>query len=1160
MNIEMQKFYENIKNKIGSKEYRLGLDLGVGSIGWAILSLKKENNELIPDEIVLSGSRIFTPSTGGKERREKRLQRNAHRHKRERLFRLWKCLSSYGLALPAPEKLEKENPLDGDTSRKRFNLEVLRRDPYVLRYKALDEKIGLQELGYVIYHLANHRGTASLRTFEDFDEEKKNEMKQMQAKADNTFKLLKEKKYRTYGELIYKEKLENTPLQNRPKLRNRDGKADFIVTRDLVLQEYDEILKKQKEFYPDTLKDDVIGEIKQILNFEYDKLIPEPGHCPYFPNEQKLPKSHPLSEERRLWEALNNVRVNEPILNGEEVTGFRERKLTQEEKDKLFAELKKTKEITESKAIKILNLPQHTEMILQGRDKKTQKLKGYRNIDLEKMSFWSRLSHDKKNSFFYDWISCPDDFQLKKLLKEKYGLNDEEIENAIKEVELISGYAPIGETATKILIEYIKKGLSFTEAIDKAVEDGKLSIKQLKVYDTLPYYGEVLSDATQPVICKALSEKFKDKNYKKPNTNPDEEKWGRIPNPVVHQTLNELKKLVNEIIEATGKKPLEISIEVSRDLKKSSEERDKISREQSQNETQRQRIYETYCKGRNVPGNAILKFTLFEEQEKKCPYCGETITPDDIYNSRVDIDHIFPISESLDNSRNNLVLAHNACNETKGQKCPYDAFAGTDRWNSILSYLESTEGMKNKKWRFMEGAYQEFLKNIPILKRFETDTSYISKIAARYLSCLFDKKSKVICYKGGLTAQLRLAWDMNSLLIPHIKELLYEKEIKEFDEISSLNIKLRNDHRHHALDAIALAYATRSYSNRLNTLSAKGYDIDFTRRNWLSKILPPPNNMSLEDFSKILKEKVKEIVVSIKHDHNPNGELLKGTAYGVYLINGKYFLVSRKKVSEFNDIKEAEKKLIKGCEEIKESKNQKLVKMLEHNKRVLEKIKNNITIAETKIKEEDAKLKDEGKKTYPITEKRIMKKALELTNDTYYDFQNKEQEKFFILRKPDNNSRGCGYDTGDNLCLDLYHDKNGKLCGEIIRKVDAMRKKEPKYKEQGFSLLERIYQGDILECIVSSDKKALSAKTANTTSDKVLVKVTTFTELPTYYKGKLDQIQIHFININRTPNKPDDSFYISSMKKYKPRKVILTPMGAMKYRSKIIGDKNMEDN
>jgi CRISPR-associated endonuclease Csn1 len=1182
MNIETEKFYENIKNKLKDNEYRLGLDLGVGSIGWAILSLKKEGEKYVSGEIVASGSRIFEASAGAEDRRLKRLQRNAHRHKRERLFYLWKFLGDKNLALKAPDKIEKENPLDGDTSKKRFPEKTLKKDPYVLRAKALEEKLELYDLGYVIYHIANHRGTSSVRTFTDDDETKKKEIKELQEKATKTLDLLKNNKYKTYGELIYKEKIKpfNDRVEEYKKnnkkidfkkvqIRNSSNMNDFIITRDLALKEIREILNKQREFYGEDKKkteknfiidDDFTNKIVELVNFEYEKLVPAPGRCPYFQEEYKLPKSHPLSEERRIWESLNNVRVIEPVLKVDEVISYKERDLTQGEKNKLFEVLKQQKELSEGKIKKLLGYNEKYELTLQGRNKENQKLKGYRNIDLEKMSFWSRLDEEQKDSFFYDWISTVGDDELKNKLQNKYNLSEEEANDALKKVELVKGYSPIGKKATLIINEYIKKGLSFGESIDEAVKDGKISLNEVKIYDTLPYYGEVLSDLTQPVICKALFEKFKNKNYKKPHTDPNEEKWGRIANPVVHQTLNELRKLINEVVKATGKKPCEINLEVARELKKSAEERDYIIREQDLNEKKRDEIYEKYCKGREqLPQNAMLKFRLYEEQDKKCPYCGEIISPDDIYNSRVDIDHIFPISESLDNSRNNMVLSHNTCNGNgeKGKRSPYQAFYGTDRWNTILGYLNECKGMKNKKWRFMEGSYEEFLKNLPIKKRFSSDTSYISKSAARYLSCLFDKKSRVVCYKGGLTAQLRLSWDINGLLVPHIKELLYDQEKETFKKYDSLNIKLRSDHRHHALDAIVLAYADRNYSNLLNRLSAKGHNIDFNEKNWLSKILIPPDNKELEEFKEEILNKIKEIFTSIKQDHNPNGELIKETYYRVYLVNGKYLLCSKKMVKDIKAdcIDDIEKELNKGRREIENSENKELKSMFQKNINVLNRIKDNFEIAKTELEKENEKAKENGKKIDDINEKKIIKKDIEITGGFYYSFQpNKEKGKFYILKEPTENKSGCGYDTGENLCLDLYYDKNGKLCGEIIRKIDIMRNLEPEYKKKGYQLFERIYQGDVLECDLSQEKKALSVSSPNAVNKRVFVKVTTFTELPKYYDGKLDQIQIHFINLNRVENKPDDSFYISSMKRYHPRKVVLTSMGAIKYRSKILED------
>ncbi len=1164
MNYETEQFYKNIKDKLQNYEYRIGLDIGVGSIGWCIVSLdfNKQTNDINLKDIIFSGVRVFTPSDGASDRRQKRAQRNLHRHKRERLYFLWKLLAEKKLALPAPQKLFKEDPLT-DNSIKRFPKEVLSNIPYTLRYKALYEKISLMEIGYVIYHLANHRGSTSLRSFEETDEKTKKEYSDLRKKVTNTKLKINDKKYQTYGELIYKEKIDIKHTNQLPSIRNKSEKVEFIPTRDLILDELKKILNKQKEFYPEIFADDFIEKIINIVNFEYEQVVPEVGKCPYFRNENKLPKAHPLSEERRIWELLNNIRISYPVKKDSIIISYHERELKIEEKKLLHKKLYQQKELTKSKVKEILDLPPDTELKFSERDKKDEKLKGYRNIVLEQQPFWKRLSEEQKDSFFYDWINISNDQKLKNVLKEKYNLSQDEIDFAINNIEISKTYSPIGKTATKILLEYIKQGISFTEAIDKAIEDKKINIKETKIYDTLPYYGEILSDFTQPVICKGLMQKFKNKNYKIPNTDKNELKYGRIANPVVHQTLNELRKLVNEIIFATGKKPYEISLEISRDLRKSDEERSYIINLQNKNEKENQRIYEQYCKPHNLSLNWILKFKLFEQQDKKCPYCLNQISVDDIVNSRVDIDHIFPLSKSLDNSRNNLVLAHNYCNETKADNPPYNIFSkDIEKWNDILSYLEKTDGMKSKKWRFMKDSFENFLENLTIKKRFETDTTYIGKIALRYLSCLFDKKTKVIPYKSGLTAQLRLAWDLNKILIPYVKELLEEEQIEDFEKTASLNIKLKNDYRNHTVDAIVLAYATRNYSNVLNRISAHGFKIDYKNKNWMSKIFVPPNNMSVEDFSNYIKEKIKDSFISIKHNHDTNGPLLGETFYKVFLLNNKYFLVTQKDVAKI-DAKNEEKlneKLSFAKDAIEQSNNQELKKMLQKNLKIFEQIKSYLPQAEKILKEKNIDEQQEGKKVKTITKENIIKKALEDIRGKYYDFSNKEPGKFFIVKQPNKDKTGCGYDTGKSLCIDLFYNKEGKLCGEIVRKIDAMKNKTPKYIENGFKLFERIYQGDVLECDVSKEIKSLSVKTANAIGNRVLVRVATFTEVGNYYSNKLNKIQIFFTNLYKSDNKTKDSFCISSMQKYNVRKVILSSLGAIKYRSPILKDKNVANN
>ncbi|GHT04348.1 hypothetical protein AGMMS5026_10420 [Endomicrobiia bacterium] len=1096
---------------------------------------------------------------------------------------LWQLLAKKQLALQSSKDLEKkENSADCETSQKRFPINILKEDPYILRYKALEEKLSLFQLGYVLYHIADHRGTDSVRSFLECDDDKIKENTLTAKIAKETKKVIDAKKYRTFGEYLYKEKIEKFQQNIRKKVSNRKTPAnknkEFAVTRDVIIKETEKILASQKQYYTYILTDEYIKEIKDAISYQTEKLIPESGYCPYFKDEKRLPRSHKLNEYRRMYEALNNAKYFAPVLdeNTGEILSYQEKEFSREEKKILFDEvLLKGMELTESGAKKLLHhLPDGCEVQLQGRDKTTQKIKGYALVALEASPFWLRLSQQQQDEFLYDWNSLPLE-KLKPKLTNDYSLTESEVDETFQEIKLPSNYASVGKKAMEILLTYIKDGCSYTEALEKAVSEGKLKVdKQTMIYDSLPYYGKILKESTQKPIGKAFSkQQFAGRNYKEPDTNKNEREFGKIANSVVHQTLNELRKLINEIITVFGKKPLEIGLETTRELKKSKKNREYLSKQQNKNECAKNEIYKKYIephlsqiKSRQEnPSKYISKFELLEEQNFICPFCSEKITPDDIINSKVDVEHIFPIEESEDNTKNNLVIAHNECNADKGKKSPFDAFgdktSGKYRWNCILH--NAKKNLPHKVWRFYQGSLEKFLENKPMSRRFGTDNSYISKIAARYLACLFNDPyhSEIFCIKSSLIAQLRIAWDLNSIMVPLVKNILSEKELEEFK--ISKNKKIRIDNRHHALDAIVIAYANRGYHNFLNRIHAKEYKINYREKSWLSKILLPPLNRDLEDFKISVKDSIEKANVSIKHDHNTNGSLVKATAYKVYYSGaGEYIITTSKNVEEisFKEKEDPKDTLYRAlckfeCRDI-DIKDEKLIKKLKYNSTLYKKVQNNLSKAKQELEQDNKKTEEEGKKSQKITEVRIYKKACSLVKGQYIQCGSRLKDKFFAVKEPTEIKTGLGYDTGDNLFLDLYYDKTGKLCGEIIRKVNFNRNK-PNYQKEGYTLFERIYQSDILEVDTSEDRISLKNKTGSAPSDRTFIKVNTFTEVNAYFDGKRDKIRIFFGNLLKSSFK-NDSFFISSMQKYNVRKVILTSLGIIKYRSQILKNKRMD--
>lgn len=137
-------------------DYRIGLDIGIASVGWAVL---QNNSDDEPVRIVDLGVRIFDtaeiPKTGESlagPRRAARTTRRRLRRRKHRLDRIKWLFENQGL-------------INIDDFLKRYNMAGLP-DVYQLRYEALDRKLTDEELAQVLLHIAKHRGFRSTRKAE----------------------------------------------------------------------------------------------------------------------------------------------------------------------------------------------------------------------------------------------------------------------------------------------------------------------------------------------------------------------------------------------------------------------------------------------------------------------------------------------------------------------------------------------------------------------------------------------------------------------------------------------------------------------------------------------------------------------------------------------------------------------------------------------------------------------------------------------------------------------------------------------------------------------------------------------------------------------------------------------------------------------------------
>ncbi len=500
-------------------------------------------------------------------------------------------------------------------------------------------------------------------------------------------------------------------------------------------------------------------------------------------------------------------------------------KLTDDERFLLTNELNERSELKFSRIKKILKLPPDSYFNLEQQKKLLGNRTGYEFAKAFGKKCWFSFSPEKKHEIWHTLHFSNDDEWLKKYASEKWGLDSNSVEKLMK-VSLENGYARLSSKAMKNIIPFFEEGMAYDKA---ALEAG--------------YHH---------------SQTFKNRGNMEKLPEPE-----NIRNPIVQQALYELRKVMNEIIEKYGK-PNVIRVELLRELKLPKEKRENIlldnrRREKKANEI-RARLKEELG-FLNPSREDIQKYLLWEECNKICPYTGKQISLAGLYNGDFEIEHIIPYSRSLDNSMANKTLSLKELNLEKGNKTPFEAFSGdSERWDEIKQRVK-----KNMPWKLKKFTIEDAAEEIDddFFHHQFTDSAYIAGEVHKYLKYICEK---VQVAKGSATFQLRHLWGLDKILS------------------GDINIKNRDDHRHHAVDALVIANITPGFLKKLSTYSKFGYEATHEK-------FPVP----WENFRKYAGSSINNILVSHRVNKRVRGKLHKDTFYGkIRLRNGKETYVVRK--------------------------------------------------------------------------------------------------------------------------------------------------------------------------------------------------------------------------------------------------------------------------
>ncbi len=1158
-------------------KYCLGLDLGVGSIGSAIIELDENG---AAKSIKDAGVRIFEVSEGAEDRRTKRTMRKNLIRTRKRLELLAKKLFENNLWV-------NENPEGTDNLKSK--------NPYKIRFEAIHKKLENQNyVGRALLHLAKHRGAGYVSAVEEVAEMNKNKEENAKKKAspyDVIVEKLKSSNSATIGEYFYKRlQDENTKIIRQHDYALKGGLVDFAIPRYLVKDEFFKIWDMQAQYFPQMQKEGLKQAIYDILFYERPAAPYAIGKCIYFKDEDRLSKAHPLFQMRRIYEEVNNIRVREDIGS---------RCLTLEERDKIINELLMKGKSAGRKNIKeLLELPKAQFSI--GDDDKPIDPYLYSEEKFQSIDYIKNLSFEKLSEFaeFLSNPVDPDDAQGRlysedKLVKKLESILQIDDENKIGELlaKLPKSRGNLGLTATKMLLEKLKeKVISHREATDElaktdkrfVAEEEQLRKMQGKIFE-LPYYGEILqSDTVElPPFVKKNNETL----------NADEIKWGKVANPAVHMILNQLRLVVNEIIKLYGR-PYCINLELGRDVGLSTKKKQQQEKEQKDNKTKNDNAKKE-LESKKIPVNRdnILKYKLAEEQGWIDPYSLQQISQKDF--TGLEIEHIIPRAKGGSDSFSNLCLVSRSENEAKGDMFAYEYFQSSKSPEQIQHILANARKRlpKSKLWRFEPDAMEKFNDNgdEDETNRYLQDTRYVSKLAARYLRVIVDckdekeaKENRILAVKGAQTAQLRTVWNLQGLEydlmglnrdIPRYVpcspywfetthgDVIYGENKPDIDGNWQYRNREKNpqwlskpriDHRHHAMDAIVVACCTRSLIQKM---------AHEEKMKHMAYPMPLLQTQSTGEFRRNVIAILKKIRVSHKPDHNANGQLHEETKKLILTdIPGskkgnKLTVYSRKILGVIKKKDDLDKILIPAS--IKDEWYDMVPVDRKAQAELVENFKKYWDEAEKRLKDENDTLVQEGNKEKKISEGMILQKTFSIIHenklwkgDKYKCYENVSSYVAIEKHNPKNSDKKILYKSGNNHCVDFYT-KDGKVGWEIIKRFDANQKDfVPGWKKNGAKIIWSIQQGDLLELDTPDEWKSYTdearciARVKKFSEGKIAIDYMTDARMTSPQNKELKYMKVNTI----------DDKGLRYITDHHARKIELTPFGRIKKKHKVLTD------
>ena len=893
-----------------------------------------------------------------------------------------------------------------------------------------------------------------------------------------------------------------------------DAHRNLISTYDLIYLFIDDILFYQR---PLKSKKSLIADCPYEEHTHTDK---DTGEVRHF-GIKCIAKSHPLFQEFRLWQFLSNLRIyqREKDVNGKlcidaDVTS----EFLQNEDDytELFDWLSLQKSVKQESFLKcpLFGLKKNDianyrwnyveDKPYPGNETRTLILENLKKAGIAA----DFLTREKEEALWHILYSISDKDELRKALTsfaERQDLGERFVEIFLKIPPFDKDYGSYSAKAIKKLLPLMRMGKYWNEneidertrsRIDKIISGEYDEAIQTRVREKAIHLDEVSSFKGLPlwlacyVVYDRHSEAKDVRKWEDPSDIDDylkKFKQHSLHNPIVEQVILETLRTVRDIWKQVGHID-EIHVELGREMKKTKDERAKMTRQIQENENTNLRIkalltefmnpefkienvrpyspsqqdlLRIYEEGvwnsvempdeiaaiikkfnesdikKRPTTSEVLRYKLWLEQKYRSPYTGEMIPLGKLFTPAYEIEHIIPQARYFDDSFSNKVICESEINKLKSNMLGYEFI---DKHHGEKVQLSGGKCVEI----FSIGSYEEFVKenysrnpakkkkllmeDIPeqFIARQLNDSRYISKLVKSLLSNIVRKEDEqeemsknVIVCTGSVTDRLKKDWGINEvwnkIILPRFLRL---NELTGSNRFISVNTsgnvipamplelqkgfnKKRIDHRHHAMDAIVIACASRNIVNYLNNESASKntrisrYDLQrllCDKRNADDKgnyrwFIKKPWDTFTQDVYKALQD----IVVSFKQNLRV---INKTTNYYQHYENGKKTMISQKKGDSWAIRKPMHKETVFGEVNLRNIKTVTLKEALKNPKVIVEKD------LRKKLKELLAQNLNEKQIKIYFEDNKDVWQDIDLKKIKVYYFSKETKDRFFAVRKP----------------------------------------------------------------------------------------------------------------------------------------------------------------